>query len=275
MKTRLLLLTALVAAFAALHLNNGVDADSTAITPPNLPASDSPIVFESGTERVALVELFTSQGCSSCPPADTFLSRKIRDADLWKKYVPIAWHIDYWDRLGWPDPFGSEKHTRRQYAHRNAGHVASVYTPGFVIDGREWRGFFERQDLPKPSPATNPAPNLKAKVDGKSVAVEVVWTGTAPVRASGWSMHLVELGFGLKTAIPRGENSGRTLINDFVALDHRTKAVESTPTDATFTFSDSEEDTPAPSHRAIAIWLTKAGDLTPVQATGTWLPSEK
>ena len=275
MKSLLLLVAAAVALFAVLHLADCADGDSVAITPPNVPASDSAMVFESGTERVAVIELFTSQGCSSCPPADTFLSKKIRDEDLWEKYVPIAWHVAYWDRLGWTDPFGSDHHTRRQYAHHKAGHVASVYTPGFVIDGKEWRGFFQRQDLPKASASSIAAPNLKATVEGKDVAVKVEWDAAVPASASGWTVHLAELGFGLTTQIPRGENSGRTLINDFVALDHQTMALESGRTEAAFAFAEPKEDAPAPSHRGLAIWLTKTGELTPRQATGGWLPAEK
>jgi hypothetical protein len=143
-----------------------------------------------------------------------------------------------------------------------------LYTPGFVIDGREWRGFFQRQDLPKASAASGAAPNLKATVEGKGVAVNVEWNGSAPASASGWTVHLAELGFGLKTEIPRGENSGRTLINDFVALDHQTRALESGKTDAAFTFSKPKQEAAVPSHRAVAIWLTKTGQLHPVQAAG-------
>ena len=68
--------------------------------------SGSPIpatTFESGVTRTTLLELFTSEGCSSCPPAEKWLSQLKSNPDLWKKIVPIAFHVDYWDHLGWRD----------------------------------------------------------------------------------------------------------------------------------------------------------------------------
>ena len=221
-------------------------------------------VFESGSDRVALVELFTSQGCSSCPPADTYMSKTLRNDDLWKKYVPVAWHVDYWDRLGWPDPYGSAANTRRQYDYQKSGKINSVYTPGFVLNGTEWRGFFERRALPDSSELSAQHPkNLKATVDGKSVMIDVVEPA-----AGAWDIHVAVLGFGLETRVERGENARRTLTNDFVALDHQ-QAELSTNRTASFTLPDlSAAD--AKNH-AIAVWITPAGELSPIQATGGWL----
>lgn len=283
MKTPALHLAVGFSLFAAMSLANCADGDEqSVITPTALPKSDNPLVFESGHQRVSLVELFTSQGCSSCPPADAYLSKKITDSDLWKKYVPVAWHVDYWDRLGWPDPFASETFTQHQYAHREAGHVDSVYTPGFVIDGKEWRGFFQRQDIPESEPAGgNSIPNLKATVDGKSARVEILWDDShpAPAEQQGWTLHLAELGFGLKTQVPRGENSGRTLVNDFVVLNYQAKTASDSGGDddkhaANFTLTLPKQPAASAAHRALAVWLTGKDDaLVPVQATGGWLPT--
>ena len=65
-----------------------------------------PLVFESGEARTMLVELFTSEGCSSCPPADAWISQLKESPDLWKKIVPVAFHVDYWNNLGWRDRGG-------------------------------------------------------------------------------------------------------------------------------------------------------------------------
>jgi len=62
-------------------------------------------VFETGPQKTHLIELFTSQGCSSCPPAEAWLSKLKNEPGLWKNFVPLAFHVDYWDRLGWRDPF--------------------------------------------------------------------------------------------------------------------------------------------------------------------------
>src|SRR5947207_14709116 len=73
--------------------------------------------FESGPQRVHLIELFTSQGCSSCPPAEAWLSKLKTEPRLWKDFVPLAFHVDYWDRLGWRDPFASKEWTARRYQY--------------------------------------------------------------------------------------------------------------------------------------------------------------
>ena len=101
-----------------------------------------PQVFSSGEQQTRLVELYTSEGCSSCPPADRWLTRFKTRPDLWTVYVPVAFHVDYWNYLGWADRFSRKAHTRRQARYKRQGGVNSVYTPGFVINGYEWRGFF-------------------------------------------------------------------------------------------------------------------------------------
>ncbi|MDF2765210.1 MAG: hypothetical protein K0S81_2204 [Rhodospirillales bacterium] len=79
-----------------------------------------------------VVELFTSQGCSSCPPADAFLGELAQRQDV----IALAFHIDYWDYIGWKDPFASPDFTKRQRGYAGALGLRSVYTPQMVIDGR-------------------------------------------------------------------------------------------------------------------------------------------
>ncbi len=105
--------------------------------PAPLPAAD--VALESGPMKTHLLELFTSEGCSSCPPAEAWLSKLKDDAGLWRDFVPLAFHVDYWDRPGWRDPFASKVWTARQYEYSARWKSSNVYTPGFVLDGREWR----------------------------------------------------------------------------------------------------------------------------------------
>src|SRR6059036_376240 len=91
-------------------------------------------VFESGSQRAHVIELFTSQGCSSCPPAEAWLSKLKAEPGLWKDFLPLAFHVDYWDRLGWRDPFAAKEWTARQYQYSANWKKESVYTPGFVLD---------------------------------------------------------------------------------------------------------------------------------------------
>ena len=97
-------------------------AGTTAPTPP-----------QATTARpLALVELFTSEGCSSCPPADALLAQLSARADV----LALSFHVTYWDRLGWRDPFSDETFTRRQSAYAHGFALESLYTPQMVVDGR-------------------------------------------------------------------------------------------------------------------------------------------
>src|ERR1700720_1934718 len=102
-----------------------------------LAATGSETVFESGPARVHLLELFTSEGCSSCPPTEGWIAQLKKDGGLWRDFVPLAFHVDYWDHLGWRDPFASKEWTARQYRYSASWKNDGVYTPGFVLDGRE------------------------------------------------------------------------------------------------------------------------------------------
>src|SRR5438034_11825938 len=96
------------------------------------PGSSPPATtFESGETQSTLIELFTSEGCSSCPPAEKWLSVLKSNPDLWKKIIPVAFHVDYWDRLGSRDRLAKPEFTSRQPRYAAAWGGDSVYTPGF------------------------------------------------------------------------------------------------------------------------------------------------
>jgi hypothetical protein len=100
----------------------------------------SETVFESPAESVRLIELFTSEGCNSCPPVDAWLSGLRTSDGLWSRYVPVAFHVTYWDSLGWSDRFGQQKFDALHES--TAAHaMAPVYTPGVFVSGREWRAW--------------------------------------------------------------------------------------------------------------------------------------
>ena len=90
---------------------------------PGVPAGQ--IDLDSGVAQVTLLELYTSQGCSSCPPAERWLNAYIDSDDLWTKTVPVAFHVDYWDYLGWKDSLADSAHGERQRAYARAGRTGS------------------------------------------------------------------------------------------------------------------------------------------------------
>ncbi|MFL6513885.1 MAG: DUF1223 domain-containing protein [Chthoniobacterales bacterium] len=210
--------------------------------------------FESGPQQVRVLELFTSEGCSSCPPAEAWLSKLKAEPGLWKEFVPLAFHVDYWDRLGWRDPFAAKEWTARQYQYSNGWKSESVYTPAFVLDGREWRG----RSIPN---ASSEKPGvLKLSVVGDKVLAEFRRSNS---ERDITDVHVATLGFALTTKVTAGENTGRNLLHDFVVLSL---------TDEKLVDGKAElrvvKDARA---GAIAAWVTASNQFEPVQAAGGWL----
>lgn len=226
-----------------------------------LTASAQTQQFDSGPDRVALVELFTSQGCNSCPPAERWLGELQRDPRLWRELVPVAFHVDYWDRLGWRDEFARAEYSQRQRQYRREGRVGSVYTPGFVVDGREWQGWFRRGPLPE---RAVPAGRLRLSVRGQAVEArfDPVAGGDGVLQ-----LHLALLGVGIESQIGAGENRGKRLSQDFTVLGHR--AVPSR--EGRWRSDLPRYAAPAGARLALAAWVSRAGDQAPLQALGGWL----
>jgi hypothetical protein len=210
--------------------------------------------FESGPTRTHLIELFTSQGCSSCPPAEAWLSKLKNEPGLWKNFVPLAFHVDYWDRLGWRDPFASKEWTARQYRYSANWKNESVYTPGFVLDGREW------MDRRVPAASNEKSGVLKLSIANGKIITEFVPTDGA---AKDVDLHLATLGFDLNTKVSAGENNGHDLRQDFVVLSLTDEKMSAGKVIIPFTA--------APNVGAIVAWITAPDELEPIQATGGWI----
>jgi hypothetical protein len=216
--------------------------------------------LQSGPQKVSLLELYTSEGCSSCPPAESWLSQLTTDNRLWKEIVPVAFHVDYWDDLGWKDRFAKQEYTSRQRSYSSVWGNSSVYTPGFVFNGREWKGWFSGNPLP------NPDDRSAGMLDVK------IGNGTARIAYSGNSgpkeieAHIVPLAMDVNSDVHAGENRGCKLAHSFVALD----LVSLKLTGANGQFSG-ELPLSFPAAKAVAVWVTPAGSLNPLQATGGFL----
>jgi hypothetical protein len=164
------------------------------------------IVSAVGGERPIVVELFTSEGCSSCPPADALLAELAGRPDV----LALSFHVDYWDRLGWRDPFSSPAATERQQRYAELLRLATVYTPQMVVDGR-WQAV--GSDHAEVQRALDSAGHTVAEVP---VALAIdrglaqIKLGAAGDPVSG---AVLLIGFDRRhvTAVQRGENSGRTL----------------------------------------------------------------
>ena len=224
--------------------------------------------FSSGTEQVTLLELYTSEGCSSCPPADNWVSGLKSKEGLWETFIPLTFHVDYWDRLGWPDRFAKSENTARQYKHHKQGNIRQVYTPGFVLDGNEWRGWYSRRPLiaSKKQPG-----NLSLDVNDNAFKANFSPRATALPNGE---LHIAIIGFNLKTAIKRGENRGRILKHDFVVLaesTYRQSGTNSWQGSLPILPSAFIEETKGPKDLAVVAWVTNPHSLKPIQAVGGWL----
>jgi hypothetical protein len=180
-------------------------------------------------ERPILVELFTSEGCSSCPPADALLAELAGRPDV----LALSFHVDYWDRLGWKDPFSSPDATRRQHGYADLLGLATVYTPQMVVDGT-WQAVGSDR-----SEVEQALGSARRNRDGVPVALAIDH-GRAQITlgqgGDGIAADLLLIGFDRRhvTSVARGENGGRTLshvdvvrsIEEVASFDGRAKTLD-------------------------------------------------
>jgi hypothetical protein len=234
---------------------------------PHLLAED--IVLPGQDARGTLVELYSSEGCSSCPPAEKWMSQLKDDPRLWKQIFPVAFHVDYWDNLGWPDRFASKAYTQRQYDYAARWNSSDVYTPELIVDGHEWRRWFGGLGLPLAKPED--AGPLRVVVQNAPWNVTVTHGLITATRTPHLTVNVAWLGMNISSDVRAGENAGRTLVHDFVVLDFQSKVAD-------FTIKDGiSAQFPAPVIRsasdrpaAIVAWISY-DDGSILQVTGGWL----
>jgi hypothetical protein len=223
------------------------------------------ITLKSSAEPVTVIELFTSHGCSSCPPADAWLRKFTTHKDLWNRIIPMAFHVDYWNYLGWEDCFARPEYSSRQKSYQQSGRLRTIYTPGFVVNGREWRGFFRRDALEIPlrqkvgvlDATVKPTEEITARFSPEAK------TDTPELKA-----HAAVLGFDMNSEIGGGENSGRKLTEDFVVLGTSSTAANS---EMRWNIPWPELKDNSAKRTAVVVWLSRGSGPTPIQAVGGWI----
>jgi hypothetical protein len=171
-------------------------------------AHAQPCRAESGAQVPVVVELYTSEGCNSCPPADRWLST-LKDRP---GVLAAAFHVDYWDRLGWKDRFASARHTERQAQQQAAAGARYSYTPQVVVNGRDWRRW------PKlPAPGTNAPVRMSMQRVGEQVELQVQPIHDTRQR---WALWWAAVEDGHVSDVLAGENSGVSLHHDHVVRHH-------------------------------------------------------
>ena len=164
----------------------------------------------SGESLTPVIELYTSEGCSSCPPADQWLSTL-----KGKPVVAQAFHVGYWDYIGWVDRFATPQHTERQRQLAAANGLRSIYTPQVVRNGRDWRGYAGA--FTAPNEVARAAITLqRAPSDPDSFEAKVI--PAAGVAA--WSAYWSVTEHGHRSRVTAGENNGEALKHDFVVRQY-------------------------------------------------------
>src|ERR1700736_6592978 len=153
--------------------------------------------------RPAVVELFTSEGCSSCPPAEAYIGELAQHKDV----LALAFHVDYWDNLGWKDPFSLRLSTDRQYAYSTVLGHSSVYTPQVVIDGKDEFVGTDRRQIGLALAVSRTGVPLRISVDPENLVVEL----SASEKVVPSQVLLVPYVHRVTSSIGRGENAGRKL----------------------------------------------------------------
>lgn len=187
----------------ALHLHRSLAL--AALSALALQAAAAAPVCQAASTATApvVVELYTSEGCSSCPPADRWLSTLKARPDV----LALAFHVNYWDRLGWPDRFASPEFTARQHALAQQAGRRQVYTPQVLAAGRDWTRWPE---LPAAVASTV---GLTLTRDGDTVTAHVASSAAAGPSLGGYWVVLEDRH---ASAVRAGENAGETLRHDHV-----------------------------------------------------------
>lgn len=184
----------------------------------------------SGEHQVAVFELYTSEGCDSCPPADRWFSDLGRSADP-TKVVALAFHVDYWDRLGWRDRFGSSAYTARQREQASRHSSPLVYTPQVLLQGEDfavWRGRGQPAQMVSAintRPARATIELVATPFERTAASIDVKVRVPDPTDRANAAIALALVQDGLASDVKAGENAGKRLTHDRVVRQWRTDTV--------------------------------------------------
>ncbi|HCP53156.1 MULTISPECIES: DUF1223 domain-containing protein [Pseudomonas] len=223
--------------------------------------SAAAVHYSSGETSTALLEVYTSEGCSSCPPAEAWLSQLVDEPGLWRDFIPLAFHVDYWDQLGWADRFANPAYSARQRGYAQIGSARAVYTPGFMLAGQEWRGWFENKTLPVAKGQAVGVLDLKLDKDNVELSFKPQTTAPTDMIA-----YVARLGFDLDSKVVRGENAGKLLHHDFVVLSLQQVAAKQPLNWSTRLYPNEQGK-----RQAIVAWINQPGQLQPYQAVAGWI----
>jgi len=188
----------------------------------SLPVVAAECSASSGAQTVALLELYTSEGCSSCPPADRWLGKLSAQGYSAGRVIPLALHVDYWDYIGWKDRFAQPGFAARQREMAGLNHSSLVYTPQVMLNGRDYRSFGSPARFEADIAAINRNParaNIQLALNQAATdSIEISAAAQAPKQATP-VLYLALYENDLTSTVKAGENSGASLHHDYVVRE--------------------------------------------------------
>ncbi len=189
-------------------------------------------VATSGDKVPVVVELYTSEGCDSCPPADRWLSKTIAERSNDAGFIPLAFHVNYWDYIGWKDAFAQPAFTQRQSSMAASGGASGVYTPQIFVNGRDDRSWRSGSARLASTSRASVRFSVSSSWKGEGAALSLGVTGKLAEPAPGVRFRYALTENGLVSAVKAGENRGVTLLHDAVV-----RATGALPVDANGAFA--------------------------------------
>ena len=225
-----------------------------------------PITISSTKNHTTFLEVYTSQGCSSCPPAEQWLSTFTDQKTLWSGLIPLNFHVDYWDYLGWKDPFALAEFSQRQRVYAALNKSNYVATPGFMVNGNGWQGWFNQRALPLDLAEHSGV--LIATIKNKKININ--FNNSTNINDD-LVAHVALLGFSIETKVKSGENKGHLLKHDFVVIGYQQSNMD---VNKALALADLTLPTPLgvpTTKQAIVFWVSSKNDPTPLQVAANWL----
>jgi hypothetical protein len=224
---------------------------------------------ESGARRVALLELYTSEGCDSCPPADRWVSSLPQHGLHPERVVTLGFHVDYWNYLGWKDPYARADYSSRQRAASQRSGARVIYTPQLLLNGRDYRRGTFKDDIDERIRTLNqekPKARVRLKMSaGPPGALSVQGTADVTDAAERGDAHayLAIYENNLFSQVAAGENRGKRLRHDFVVRElagpYSTGALGTITLEHKFKFDSRWK--PADLHVAVFVQNARSGDV--------------
>ena len=223
-----------------------------------------------GQKKAALIELYTSEGCSSCPPAEKYIyswKTNNKKKSLFKTVFPLVFHVNYWDYLGWKDRLANKKHTKRQRVLASLNGSGTIYTPGLYKNARKWKTWSKRLVIDKVS--LDPMFGRLEVVVERRAKNKSIHMKYYSEQNSILEFHTALLGFDVSTKVSAGERAGEILQHQFSVISYDKVKVKSIAgkSSAKFKLKSSVEGVKS---WAFVAWVTSEKQ-SPLQIVGGYL----